>query len=118
MSAVNRPARILCEQTTLPLETRRLALDVLLNPGFTAPVFAPCPGVTVFHDLQHKRQPENFRWFDLPFWRALLYASAHQSRHLLADSAPGARDDRHLAVELTHACSSFVYLSRSSAGLR
>src|SRR5262245_25260690 len=52
--AVNRPARILCEQTELPLEARRRGLDVLFNAGFTAPVFAPCPSVTVFHDLQHK----------------------------------------------------------------
>jgi len=86
LRAVNRPARIFCEQTKLPLEAQRLRLDVLFNPGFTAPVFSPCPSVTVFHDLQHKRQPENFRWFDLPFWRALLYAAAHRSRHLLADS--------------------------------
>jgi len=90
--ALNRPARILCEQTTLPLEARRLRLDVLFNPGFTAPIFSPCPSVTVFHDLQHKRQPENFRWFDLPFWRALLYAAAHRSNHLLADSN-ATRDD-------------------------
>jgi glycosyltransferase involved in cell wall biosynthesis len=84
--AVNRPARILCEQTELPLAARRLGLDVLFNPGFTAPVFAPCPQVTVFHDLQHKRQPENFRWFDLPFWRMLLYASARRSSRIVADS--------------------------------
>ena len=90
--AANRPARILCEQTTLPLEARRLALDVLFNPGFTAPIFGCCPNVTVFHDLQHKRHPENFRWFDLPFWRILLYASAHRSSHLLADSE-ATRDD-------------------------
>src|SRR5258705_1173638 len=90
--ALNRPARILCEQTTLPLEARRLRLDVLFNPGFTAPVFGPCPSVTVFHDLQHKCQPENFRWFDLPFWRVLLYAAAHRSKHLLADS-DATRDD-------------------------
>jgi glycosyltransferase involved in cell wall biosynthesis len=90
--ARSRPARILCEQTTLPLEARRLRLDVLFNPGFTAPIFGPCPSVTVFHDLQHKRQPENFRWFDLPFWRVLLYAAAHRSKHLLADS-DATRDD-------------------------
>jgi glycosyltransferase involved in cell wall biosynthesis len=90
--AVNRPARILCEQTELPFEAQRRGLDVLLNPGFTAPVFAPCPSVTVFHDLQHKRQPENFRWWDLPFWRILLYASARRSAHLLADSE-ATRDD-------------------------
>jgi glycosyltransferase involved in cell wall biosynthesis len=90
--AVNRPARILCEQTALPLEARRHSVEVLFNPGFTAPVFGPCPSVTVFHDLQHKRQPGNFRWFDLPFWRILLYASAHRSAHLLADSK-ATRDD-------------------------
>src|SRR5215813_11944771 len=90
--AVNRPARILCEQIELPLEAQRHRVDVLLNPGFTAPVLAPCPSVTVFHDLQHKRQPENFRWWDLPFWRILLYLSAHRSTRLLADSE-ATRDD-------------------------
>jgi len=81
-----RPARILWEQTVLPLEASRYRLDVLFNPGFTAPVLARCPCVTVFHDLQHKRHPEYFRWFDLPFWRLLLYASAHRARRLIAVS--------------------------------
>jgi glycosyltransferase involved in cell wall biosynthesis len=64
----------------------------MLNPGFTAPLFCPCPQVTAFHDLQHKRHPEYFRWFDLPFWRFLLFWSAHVSRLLLADSAATAAD--------------------------
>jgi glycosyltransferase involved in cell wall biosynthesis len=81
-----RPARILWEQTILPVEAARHRLDVLLNPGFTAPVLAPCASVTVFHDLQHKRHPEHFRWFDLPFWKLLLWASAHRSRRLIAVS--------------------------------
>ena len=84
--ARNRPARILFEQTRLPLAAVRLQLDVLFNPGFTAPVFCPCPQVTVFHDLQHKRHPEYFRWFDLPFWNLLLYASAHLSARLITVS--------------------------------
>src|ERR1017187_10484013 len=67
--AVSRPARLLWEQTGLPIEAARLRLDVMLNPGFTAPLMATCPQVTVFHDLQHLRHPEYFRWFDLPFWR-------------------------------------------------
>ena len=90
--AVIRPARILWEQFALPVAVVRRKIDVLFNPGFTAPVFSLCPMVTVFHDLQHKRQPENFRWFDLPFWRLLLWASAHRSAHLLADSE-ATRDD-------------------------
>src|SRR5215472_2009409 len=90
--AKSRPARLLWEQTMLPLAALRERLDVLLNPGFTAPLFCPCPQVTVFHDLQHKRHPEYFRWFDLPFWRFFLYWSAHVSRRILSDSSVTAAD--------------------------
>ena len=81
-----RPARIVWEQTALPLAAARLGLDALLNPGFTAPVYCGCAAVTVFHDMQHKRLAEHFRWFDLPFWRALLFASAHRATLLLTPS--------------------------------
>jgi glycosyltransferase involved in cell wall biosynthesis len=90
--AASRPIRILWEQLALPVAAARLKLDVILNPGFTSPLFAGCPQVTVFHDLQHVRHPEYFRWFDLPFWRMLLFGSAHVSRLLLADSAATAED--------------------------
>jgi glycosyltransferase involved in cell wall biosynthesis len=92
--AAVRPARILWEQSALPLDAARLHLDVLLNPGFTAPLLCGCPQVTVFHDLQHKRHPEYFRWFDLPFWNFLLFWSAHLSQLLLADSEATAADLR------------------------
>jgi glycosyltransferase involved in cell wall biosynthesis len=49
-------------------------------------MLAARPSVSVFHDLQHKRHPEHFRWFDLPFWRLLLWASAHCSQRLIAVS--------------------------------
>jgi glycosyltransferase involved in cell wall biosynthesis len=91
LRAAFRPARILWEQTALPAAAAG-RLDVMLNPGFTAPLVSPCPNVTVFHDLQHKRHPEYFRWFDLPFWRMFLYGSAHRSKILLADSE-ATRDD-------------------------
>jgi len=90
--AVSRPRRILWEQTGLPLAAARLSLDVMLNPGFTAPILCGCPQVTVFHDLQHKRHPEFFRWFDLPFWNFFLFWSAHLSSRLLADSESTADD--------------------------
>ncbi len=90
--AVSRPARLLWEQTALPLAAARLGLDVLFNPGFTAPLFCGCRQVTVFHDLQHKRHPEYFRWFDLPFWNFFLYWSAHVSRVVVAVSN-ATRDD-------------------------
>jgi glycosyltransferase involved in cell wall biosynthesis len=81
-----RPARILWEQTVLPLEAWRYGLDVMFNPGFTAPLLSGCACVTTFHDLQHKRHPEYFRWFDLPFWNLLLWAAVHRSRRLIAVS--------------------------------
>jgi glycosyltransferase involved in cell wall biosynthesis len=87
-----RPGRILWEQIALPIEASRYRLDVMFNPGFTAPILAACPSVTVFHDLQHKRHPEYFRWFDLPFWRLLLWASARRSRTIVAVSE-ATRDD-------------------------
>jgi glycosyltransferase involved in cell wall biosynthesis len=82
VDGANRPARILHEQFRLPL----VGLDVLLNPGFTAPVASRVPQVTVVHDLQHKRHPEHFRWFDLPAWRFLVWAAVHRSRRIVAVS--------------------------------
>jgi glycosyltransferase involved in cell wall biosynthesis len=90
--AVSRPARILWEQTGLPVAALRTGIDVMFNPGFTAPLMAACPQVTVFHDLQHKRHPEFFRRFDLPFWRFLLFWSARISRLVLTGSATSAAD--------------------------
>jgi len=90
-----RPARILWEQFALPWLVARQRLHVLLNPGFTSPVLCSCRQVTVFHDLQHLRHPEHFRWFDRPFWRVLLAASAHRSHRLIAVSEATRRDLLH-----------------------
>ena len=78
-----RPGRILWEQFRLPFAT---PVDVMFNPGFTAPLWLGRRNVTVFHDLQHKRHPEHFRWFDLPFWNILLRGSASLSGELIAVS--------------------------------
>jgi glycosyltransferase involved in cell wall biosynthesis len=80
--AMSRAARILWEQTALPLAAARL------------PLFCPCPQVTVFHDLQHKRHPEYFRWLDRPFWRFFLYWAARRSQALIAISGATAADLR------------------------
>ena len=94
LRAESRPARLLWEQTGLPLAALRTGLDVMFNPGFTAPLLCACPQVTVFHDLQHKRHPEHFRWFDLPFWNFCLFWSAQVSRRLIAVSEATAADLR------------------------
>ncbi|BDC51940.1 glycosyl transferase family 1 [Bryobacterales bacterium F-183] len=89
VNAVFRPGRILYEQVVLPARSPKV--DVMFNPGFTAPVAHP-HNVTVFHDLQHKRHPEYFRWFDLPFWNLLLWAAVKRSRKLISVSE-ATRDD-------------------------
>ncbi len=87
-----RPARLLFEQILLPRLLRRDRIGVVLNPGFTGPVSFADRSVTVFHDLQHKRHPEFFRWFDRPFWNLLLAVSAARSRALIAVSHATAAD--------------------------
>jgi glycosyltransferase involved in cell wall biosynthesis len=94
VTAKSRPARIVWEQVALPIGVARRKLDVLFNPGFTAPIFCACPMVTVFHDLQHKRHPEYFRWWEHPFWRFFLFAAAHRSARLIAVSEATAADLR------------------------
>jgi glycosyltransferase involved in cell wall biosynthesis len=90
--AAFRPARIAYEQTILVGEIMKLKLDVLLNAGTTAPLLSPVPMVTVFYDLQYKRHPEFFRWFDLPFWRILMPASARRSKRIVAMSESARAD--------------------------
>lgn len=92
LHAINRASRILYEQLRLPGVFRSQKVDVLLNPGFTAPLATRIPCVTVFHDLQHVRHPEHFRRFDLPFWRILLWHAAKKSTHLIAVSEATRRD--------------------------
>jgi glycosyltransferase involved in cell wall biosynthesis len=87
-----RPGRILWEQFVLPFVVAKQHIEVLFNPGFTAPIACGVPMVTVFHDLQHQRHPEYFRWFDLPFWKFFLWASVRRSRGLIAVSG-ATRDD-------------------------
>jgi glycosyltransferase involved in cell wall biosynthesis len=92
VNASSRPHRILWEQTAFPVLLKNHGIDVLFNPGFTMPLLFRGPSVTVFHDLQHKRHPEFFRWFDLPFWNLLLWAAARRSDSLIAVSDATADD--------------------------
>lgn len=97
--ATFRPWRLLWEQCGLPFAVRRQRIDVLLNPGFTSPTLCFCPTVTVFHDLQHKRYPQHFRWWDLPFWNLFLWAAVKSSDRVIAVSA-ATRNDLRLAYQI------------------
>ncbi|MBI3695324.1 MAG: glycosyltransferase family 4 protein [Acidobacteria bacterium] len=91
--AVNRPARLLWEQFCLPVQAAARTLDVLFSPGFTSPLATfGCRKVTVIHDLQHVRQPENFARLELAAWRATVWISAHFSREIITVSENSRRD--------------------------
>lgn len=92
VAARHRPLRIIYEQTVLPALLRKHRISVVLNPGYTGPVAAPCPAVAVFHDLQHKVHPEFFRAAQLPFWIVLLWAAGRTSKRIIAVSPNTAAD--------------------------
>jgi len=94
VAAEQRPRRILYEQIRLPMDARAAGVDVLFNPGFTAPLFAPCPNVSLIHDLQHHHHPEYFKRNDLLAWRFLVWAAVRGSTRLLTVSE-ASREDIH-----------------------
>lgn len=94
IKATFRPARILYEQTLFLPILNRHKLDVLFNPGFTAPHLTGIPNVTILHDLQHHRHPEYFKPDDLLAWRLLVWAAAHKSKEIVTVS-DASREDIH-----------------------
>lgn len=105
--AAIRPARLLWEQLALPFQIAARQLDVLFSPGFTSPLVTPgCPKVTVVHDLQHVRQPENFGALERAAWRASVWTSIRFSRLIVTVSESSRQDILEvygLAPERVHA---------------
>jgi glycosyltransferase involved in cell wall biosynthesis len=54
-----RPLRIVAEQLWLPVEVWRRKVAALWSPGYTAPLWVPCPQVVTVHDLQYKSHPDD-----------------------------------------------------------
>jgi len=84
--ARSRPARIAYEQSVLLLALAKYRIDVLYNCGFTAPLLAWTPMVTVYYDLQYKRFSKNLKPLELLMSCVLLPASARRSRSIIAMS--------------------------------
>ncbi len=101
--AANRYARILAEQTLLPLRVRRAGVEVLWSPGYTMPAFAPCAQVVSLLDMQYRSHPDDLkplaRWTThalvrMAVWRAdRILAISEFSRDEIVREA-GARPER------------------------
>src|SRR5205085_8668112 len=85
---------VLYEQTLLVRDLRRAKIDVLYNPGFTAPHFSGVPNVPIIHDLQHHHHPEYFRRNDLLAWRLFVWAAVSGARRIVTVSE-ASREDIH-----------------------
>lgn len=87
-----RPGRLIWEQLRLPSQTRADRLDVLFSPGFTCPALGRGKRVTVIHDLQHKRQPENFGRIERRAWEWSVAQAVKRSELLITVSQASKAD--------------------------
>ena len=87
-----RPARLLWEQFGLGCQTVSHRLDVLFCPGFSSPFFCHGGKATVIHDLQHKRQPQNFGWMERQAWNLIVWLSVRFSDRIITVSEHSRRD--------------------------
>ena len=81
--SANRFARIVREQTDLPVRVKRSKIDVLWSPGYTAPFFCHCPQVTSILDMQYKRYPEDLSPIARIITHILVTAAAKRSQSIL-----------------------------------
>lgn len=121
VSASNRPARILYEQTVLPALAAKDRLDALLSAGMTGPFVCPVPSFTMVYDLQHVNQPQNFGRLYLVFLKSIIYMSAKRADAVLTLSEKSKRDIlKHYGIEpgrvdVTYLASDRASFSRKSA---
>jgi len=87
-----RPGRLLWEQIGLPRATMRDRIDVLFSPGFTSPWISAGRRVTVIHDLQHRKHPENFGRIERWAWETSVRRSVQRSHRLIAVSEASRAD--------------------------
>ncbi len=84
--AESRPRRALCEQTMLPKVAATKGVDVLWNPGNTAPLRIACPQATTVYDMQFVHFPEDFSRAGLIVTRTLTRVSLRRSQAVLTIS--------------------------------
>ena len=74
------------EQRVLPGLVRRANADVLLAPGYTAPLFCAAPIVVAIHDVSFSAHPEWFTWREGLRRRVLTRVTAHRAARVITIS--------------------------------
>jgi glycosyltransferase involved in cell wall biosynthesis len=86
----NRLARIILEQSLLPILCLIHKVDVLFSLGYSAPLIHHCPSVVTIHDLNWYYHPEDFSSLNRFMWQWLTRLSAKFSTHIITDSQASA----------------------------
>ncbi len=90
--AMNRTERILVEQTRLPRALAKAHIDVLWNPGYTAPIHGSVPMVTSILDMQYKHYPEDLSLIARLTTDLLVRNAAQRSRAIITISEYARQD--------------------------
>ena len=80
-------ARIAWEQTTLPLELRRIDADLVHGLVNVLPLWGPTPGVVTVHDLSFVRLPQVLPAVKRAYLTRLCAASCRRARRVIAGLA-------------------------------
>jgi glycosyltransferase involved in cell wall biosynthesis len=87
-----RLARLLLEQTWLPLLAVRARCEVIHSAGYTAPLRSATRRVVSIHDMNYKRHPEDFTALERLAYAALIPSAARTSDDVLTLTESGKRD--------------------------
>jgi glycosyltransferase involved in cell wall biosynthesis len=87
-----RLMRVLWEQSGLPIELRRLGVDVYHGPGYVVPLFKVCPQITTVHDLTAYLYPETHEFFSSWYYRLLMPWSVKAADRVIAVSTSAKGD--------------------------
>jgi glycosyltransferase involved in cell wall biosynthesis len=83
----------------LPGLVRQANADVLLAPGYTAPLFCTAPIVVAIHDVSFSAHPEWFTWREGLRRRVLTRLTAHRAARVITISDFSKREiTRHLRI--------------------
>ncbi len=88
----SRSLRILWEQTGLPLQARKLALEILHSPHYTMPIVKSCQSVVTFCDMTFELFPELHEFSKRLIFPLMMRWSANQAERLIAISESTRQD--------------------------
>ncbi|MBD3306172.1 glycosyltransferase [candidate division KSB3 bacterium] len=94
--AESSPKYSLRELAALPLQMRRLRLDLFHAPHYTLPPIRPCPGVVTIHDVIHLKFPDYLPHpFAAYYARGMMWAAARSAQAVITVSECSKRDIIH-----------------------